>query len=144
MVTLTAKDQKNRTVSQFNNDVVFVKLPYDGDQTDFANVTVLTSGDGTNWTTIAAEDLIDLQPTTPQSDGFVIFRTNHFSHFVVANSATAVDVSTEINGSGGSSSGGGSLNPWLLMLLLLGFIGFRGKSDGRKIAEINLAAGSRG
>ncbi len=144
MVTLTVKDQKNRTVSQFNNDVVFVKLPYDGDQTDLANVTVLTSGDGMNWTTIAAEDLIDLQSTTPQSDGFVIFRTNHFSYFVVANSVTAVDVSTETNGSGSSSSGGGSLNPWLLMLLLPGFIGFRGKSYGGKIDEINLAAGSQG
>jgi hypothetical protein len=97
-----------------------------------------------NWTTIAAEDLIDLQSTTPQSDGFVIFRTNHFSYFVVANSVTAVDVSTETNGSGSSSSGGGSLNPWLLMLLLPGFIGFRGKSYGGKIDEINLAAGSQG
>jgi len=118
VISLNAKDKSNRIISHFNSDYVVIKLPYGGELSDLAKVTVLTSEDGNNWSAIEPEDLIIVQPQTADADGFIVFRTNHFSYYVAANApATKTEA---VNGSGSSSSGGGGGMPSLWLLLLMG------------------------
>ena len=124
VISLNAKDNSNRAINHFNNDYVLIKLPYEGELSDLAKVTVLTSEDGTNWSAIEPDDLITVQSQTANSDGFLVFRTNHFSYYAAANAPTTE--TQVVNGSGSSSSGGGGgggvPGPWLLLLMAVAFV----------------------
>ncbi|MCP4990510.1 MAG: cytochrome C [Colwellia sp.] len=117
---ITARDKQRRPVGGFQ-DAVLVKMPYQGEQTELDKVTVLHSAYGKTWSELSGDQLIAVMPATTDSQGYVVFETQHFSQFVIADKAAEVDptptptptpdlVEPENDDSGGT---------WFLLLLLL-------------------------
>ncbi len=112
---ITARDTQRRSIDTFQ-DAVLIKLPYQGEQTSLYNVSVLHSIDGSTWAELSAEQLIAGKPATGEEAGYVIFETQHFSQFVVADKGTTTTVPTTPETETESSSSGGT---WYLLLLLM-------------------------
>ncbi|MCP4325348.1 MAG: hypothetical protein GY787_26580, partial [Alteromonadales bacterium] len=87
---ITARDKQRRSVDGFQ-DAVLVKMPYQGEQTELDKVTVLHSAYGKTWSELSGDQLIAVMPTTTDSQGYVVFETQHFSQFVIADKAAEVD-----------------------------------------------------
>ena len=119
---ITARDKQRRPVEGFQ-DAVLVKMPYQGEQTQLAKVSVLHSAYGKSWNELSGDQLIALMPATADSQGYVVFETQHFSQFVVADKAADAgttpaptptptpDLAEPENGDSGGT--------WFYLLLLL-------------------------
>ena len=112
--SLQAADSNGDDVSNFGNANVLVKLPYTGAEADVNKVKLITSTDGKQWTGIDAANIVLLKAQSDSEDGYLIFRTSHFSYYTI----TAADESNVAAPAVvASSSGGGGSVSWLLLLL---------------------------
>jgi len=123
--SLQASDTNGDDVSNFGNANVFVKLPYTGSESSVEKINLITSVDGKTWSTVDAASILLLSPQTDSEDGYLVFNTSHFSYYTI----TQDDETNVSDSDNASSSGGGVLSPWLLVLLA-GFYGrrFRNKN----------------
>jgi hypothetical protein len=101
---------------------VLVKLPYQGSKTDPAEVRVIYSSNGNEWTTVDSDDVIFIQPQTEENKGYVLFWTNHFSYYTVTDSSTSSSTPGETSS---DSGGGGGGSVFYLPIILLLFLGLR-------------------
>ena len=118
--SLEAIDPTGALVSSFNGEQVLVKLPYNGSNTNPEEIKVITSSDGTAWTTLASDMIKIIRPQTASASGYVVFLTDHFSNYALADSTVAASITTDTTASA-ESGGGGSMNLLLLLLSLIVF-----------------------
>lgn len=111
--SLHVTDTNGDDVSNFGNANVLVKLPYTGSEGDIEKIKLITSTDGTQWTSVDAANILILNPQTDAEDGYLVFKTSHFSFYTVT---LAEETNVSETDAEESSSGGGSA-PWLLLLL---------------------------
>ncbi len=111
--SLQASDSSGNDVSNFGSASVLVKLPYKGSETSLDKIRLITSSDGEQWSTVDAANIVLLNKQTDEEDGYLVFRTVHFSYYTIAL-ADESNVSSSV--AEAASSGGGSA-PWLLLLL---------------------------
>ncbi|NOR51155.1 MAG: hypothetical protein GQ470_00910, partial [Gammaproteobacteria bacterium] len=122
LFSLKALDASGAEVSSFSGSQVLVKLPYGHANANLEQVKIITSSDGTNWTTLDQTQIVALQAQSDSADGYVTFLTGHFSYYaVIDTSIVEVDDSSSTTESS-SSGGGGSAGLWLLLLGLAGFM----------------------
>ncbi len=117
---ITARDKQRRAVESFQ-DAVLVKMPYQGEQTELDKVSALHSAYGKSWHELSQEQLIAVMPATADNQGYVVFETQHFSQFVLADKAVeptptpapspSPDLAKPENGDSGGT--------WFYFLLLL-------------------------
>jgi len=118
--SLQASDTNGDDVSNFGNANVIVKLPYTGSESSVEKINLITSVDGKTWSIVDAANILLLNPQTDSEDGYLVFNTSHFSYYTI----TQADETNVSDSDNASSSGGGVLSPWLLVLLP-GFYGRR-------------------
>jgi len=114
--SLQASDTNGDEVSNFGNANVLVKLPYTGTETNVEKIKLITSTDGQQWTSIDPANIVLLNPQTSTEDGYLVFKTSHFSYYTIT-SADESNVSASDSVASSDSGGGGSA-PWLLSILL--------------------------
>lgn len=102
--SLKAFDANSQDVATFTGKGLLVKIPYDGKNTNLDQVKVITSSDGSTWTTLAKEEIKIIETGTADAQGYIVFATSHFSYFAVADS-TATGVGTSESGSSSESKG---------------------------------------
>ena len=117
--SLQLSDGNGSSISSFNSSIL-VKLPYEGSQTDPAQLHVATSSNGVDWSALPAENIVTLRAKTADTDGYVVFSTDHFSYYALTDSTVSIStVSPDDNSADETASGGGVMTPaWLLLLLL--------------------------
>lgn len=114
-------EQNTRQISQEN---FFIRLPYDGTQTQADKVTVLHSDDGKQWQKLPEENILQIVSQSDNKDGYVLVRSNEFGSFAVAN-INATETVSPAPGEGkqekpaASSSSGGTQAPWFIALISL-------------------------
>jgi len=115
---ITARDKQRRLIDGFQ-DAVLVKIPYRGQQTTLDNISVLYSPYGKSWAALSDDQLIAMVPATAETMGYVMFETQHFSQFVIADTAEqpapTPSPTPDVVEPGKSGSGG----TWFYLLLLL-------------------------
>jgi len=111
--SLQASDSDGNEVSNFANASVLVKLPYKGSEDSLDKVRLITSSDGEQWSMVDAVNIVLLNKQTDEEDGYLVFRTAHFSYYTIA---LADESNVSPSATEASSSGGGSA-PWLLLVL---------------------------
>jgi hypothetical protein len=126
VVSLEAFDTTGTVVGHFGNTRMFVKLPYDGNSIDLAQVRVVTSADGMVWTKVDTDNIVLVRPKSNLADGYIAFWTDHFSYYAVAD--TTVEASTPPSSASSSGGGGGAIGWPLLMLGLIGLAVVRRKN----------------
>ncbi len=111
--SLQASDTNGDQVTNFGNANVIVKLPYTGSQSRIEKIKLITSANGLSWSRVDAGNILMLNPQSDSEDGYLVFKTSHFSYYTVTladeNNVSAADAE-------GSSSSGGSA-PWLMLFL---------------------------
>lgn len=130
--SLEALDSNGAEVSNFVTRVL-VKLPYEGTSSNLAEVKVITSTNGVDWTAVDEADIAMLVPQSDAASGYVAFWTNHFSDYAVVDSTVSV-ASPDSGGTSSaesSSGGGGAIGSELLLLSLLAGYGLQRR---RKLA----------
>ncbi|MDM8565196.1 hypothetical protein QUF74_06030 [Candidatus Halobeggiatoa sp. HSG11] len=100
---------------------MLVKLPFDYSNAERDNINLLASTDGKRWSVINSNNIVFVQAQTDIEAGYVLFWSDKFTYFTVANKAVAASVTSS---SSGSSGGGGGSVFYLPMLLLL-WLGMR-------------------
>ncbi len=119
LYSLRMLDASAAEVSSFAGTQVLVKLPYGRTNTDLDQIRIITSSDGSNWMVVDPSQIVALQPQSDLADGYIVFMTDHFSYYAIADSqVTAVGTNpTSIE------DGGGSTGLWLLLIGLIGLMG---------------------
>jgi len=104
---------------------MLIKLPFDYDNAERDKINLLASTDGKQWSILDSTNIVFVQPQTDAEAGYVLFWSDKFAYFTVANKAVAapVVVASASDNSGGSGGGGGSV--LYLPILLLLWWGFR-------------------
>jgi len=105
--SLEARDSNSNVVDNFGGNRVLVKLPYDGDNANPDEVKVIYSSDGSNWSLVAADDVVMIKPQNDGVKGYLVFWTDHFSHYAIVNAAQNDDSSS---GADDSAAGGCTLH----------------------------------
>lgn len=115
---VTARDKQRREVNSFQ-DAVLVKIPYQGEQTELDKISVLHSTDGTTWSELASEQVITLVAPTSESKGYMLFETQHFSQFVVADKPSETSTTPTTPSTSPEPEPSGSGGTWYHLLCLL-------------------------
>ncbi len=110
--SLQATDTNSDEVSNFGNANVLVKLPYTGSETSIEKIRLITSADGKTWSSVDAANILILNPQTDSEDGYLVFKTSHFSYYTI----TLAD-ETNVSESDAAAASGGGAATWLLLLL---------------------------
>lgn len=105
------------TQSVFVSPVV-VKLPYSGSSNDPSEVNIITSADGSAWSLVDPANLLVVRAKTDLEDGYIVFKTTHFSYYTVTAARTADAASAEES----SSEGGGTFDYFILMFGLFSIL----------------------
>ena len=123
--SLEAIDKNSHEVTRFSGSRVMVKLPYEGTATNINEIKVIFSNTGsTTWQAINNDDIVIVQPHSDEegveSEGYVAFLTDHFSHYAIVNNTPSITPPSQNNGTpdANSSSGGGGSTSYILLLLL--------------------------
>ncbi len=137
---INATDTGGSAVTNFPGQGILIKLPYTGNETDASRIKVITSEDGSSWNAIDTDNIITVQPPTSDEEGYILFRTAHFSLFTVTDGSTGSTGGAADSGTGGSSStgtttvaasddnsGDGGGATFLLPLLLLALLPIRNR-----------------
>lgn len=124
--SLQATDSNGEEVSDFANANVLVKLPYSGAEASLEKVILITSSDGLLWTQVEPDSILLLNAHSDSEDGYLVFRTNHFSYYSITSVDETNVSSTVNNDTAAESSSSGSMT-WLL-LLIISFAFIRRKS----------------
>ncbi len=67
------------------SEPVLIKMPYWGNATEANRISILTSVDGSEITTMDQSAVVAVQPNTDQTDGFVLLRTPHSGYFALTD-----------------------------------------------------------
>lgn len=119
VVELAAFNSEGDEVSYFGGNRMLVKLPYDGSSDDLDQVRIITSTDGETWTTVDADNIVLVRPKTNLADGYVLFWTEHFSYYAVADTTVEASTTTSSSSSASGGGGGGGALGWPMLLLSL-------------------------
>ena len=116
VLSLEASDSSGAEVNHFISRML-VKIPYNGNSADPAQISIITSADGISWSRVDSDDIVLMRPQSNLEQGYAVFWTDHFSYYAVTdNSASSSDGTTPATSGGG---GGGAVG-WPLLLSLLG------------------------
>jgi len=74
-------DKNNQTVKSFS-EKVFVKIPYSGTTSNIANVAILFSSDGISVQQLDDANIMEVQPQTELSDGYILFSVDSLGYFI--------------------------------------------------------------
>jgi len=74
-------DKNNQTVNSFTEQVS-VKIPYSGTASNTDNVAVLYSTDGTIVEQLDAANILEVQPQSELSDGYILFNVDSLGYFI--------------------------------------------------------------
>lgn len=96
---------------------VLVKLPYHGSDTDVESIRVISSVDGISWSAVDPVDILALRAQSDDADGYIVFRTTHFSYYATTSVAASSPASSVDPSS--VDRNGGVLNLLSIMLLSL-------------------------
>lgn len=125
--SLEARDKNAAPVNNFAGNRILVKLPYTGSNTNTDEIKVIYSSDGKNWSAVNSDDIVLLQPQSEETNGYIAFWVEHFSHYTVVDKTVATEASQNDNPAetAGSGSGGCTLrrhtpfDPLLPMLVAI-------------------------
>lgn len=112
--SLEMRNAAGEVVHNFGDARVLVKLPYDGTSTKPEAVQVVTSVDGSSWTTVDAANIAAIKPQTADTPGYVAFWTDHFSLYAVAD-RTKPTIESEAAATSSGGGGGGYALPLLAL-----------------------------
>jgi hypothetical protein len=117
---LKIKKQSGSTLATFAAPV-WVKLPYRGSSSSADQVNVITSTDGETWTKVDSADIQLVRAATDMQDGYIVFKTSHFSYYTTTEVAAKTAGSTATSGSSGSavSRSGGSMGLFFILLNIM-------------------------
>ncbi|MBE9563146.1 MAG: cytochrome C, partial [Proteobacteria bacterium] len=99
---------------------MLIKLPFNYDNAGRDNINLLSSTDGKQWSTISNSDIVFIQPQTNAEAGYILFWSDKFAYYTVANKAVVAPV-VYSESSGGDGGGGSVLYLPILLLFGLGF-----------------------
>lgn len=90
-------------VTDFPGYGLFIKIPYIGSNTNLNELKVITSSDGSTWSSIDKNAIVAVQPKVLDRDGYIVFRTSHTSFYAVSDSTedTTTDITGRLSGGGG-------------------------------------------
>ncbi len=97
---------------------MLVKLPFDHDNAERDKINLLASTDGKQWSVISSNNIVFVQPHTDVEAGYVLFWSDKFAYFTVANKTVAAPVVASESSSGGGGGGSVLYLPIFLLLLL--------------------------
>lgn len=128
--TLEARDKSAAPVNNFAGNRILVKLPYTGSNTNTDEVKVIHSSDGKSWAAVDSDDIVLLQPQSEETEGYIAFWVEHFSHYTVVDKTVATEAWQNDNPAEVPSSGGGGctlrhqspFDPLMPMLVVIGSI----------------------
>ena len=123
--SLQARDTNGEPVNNFGNASVLVKLPYTATETDIEKIKLITSTDGQQWSAMDTASILLLNPQSDTEEGYLLFKTGHFSYYSIAL-ADESNVSVTESATVAEDNNAGSA-PWLV-LLLAGVYGLRFKN----------------
>jgi hypothetical protein len=119
---LKIKKQSGSTLATFAAPV-WVKLPYRGSSSSADQVNVITSIDGEAWAKVDPADIQLVRAATDMQDGYIVFKSSHFSYYttteVAAKTAGSTAASSGASGSAVSRSGGGSMGLFFILLNIM-------------------------
>ena len=96
---LYAGDSDGKEVNTFVNDIL-VKLPYTGNETSVDKIKLITSANGSQWTSVDASNILAVKPQTDTEYGYLVFKTSHFSyHTITLANETNVSASDDASSS---------------------------------------------
>ncbi len=117
--SLQVTDSNSNEVTNFSNNRMLVKMPYKGSNTRLDEVKVIFSTDsGVSWSEISVDDIALIQPHSEvegeESEGMIVFWTDHFSDYAIVDSSIA-SADSDSSAVTSTSSGGGSADYVLLI-----------------------------
>ena len=99
---------------------MLVKLPFDYNNADREKINLLYSTDGNQWSILDSDNIVFVQAQTEATAGYILFWSDKFAYFTVANKEVAAPSVDNTDDNSGSSGGGGGSVFFLPILLLLG------------------------
>ncbi len=114
--------QSGTELASFSTPVL-VKLPYKGSSSSADQINVISSDDGETWNKIDSAYIQLIRPATDMADGYIVFKTMHFSYYTTTDAeASVTDDSANANSSTGKSAAarsGGSLGVFFILINFL-------------------------
>jgi hypothetical protein len=95
---------------------VWVKIPYRGTSSAANQVNVITSTDGATWVKVDPVNIQLVRAATDTADGYIVFKTSHFSYYT-STEVAAKDAGSTVDNSGGSAVGRSSGSMGILLIL---------------------------
>lgn len=105
VIALNLTNSSGEEVSSFGGKRVVVKIPYSGENTNREEVKVIYSADGSAWSELDDSSILAIKPKTVDSDGYILFKTSHFSYYSVTDGTVSAAGSESASAADSSDDG---------------------------------------